>query len=73
MASDLNKPNGQAVIMPKNGPAFVEALPVKKFHGVGTATAEKMQRPGIDTGADLKEMRLEFLIHHFGKSGPLFP
>lgn len=24
MASDLNKPNGQAVITPKNGPAFVE-------------------------------------------------
>ncbi len=35
MASDLNKPNGQAVITPKNGPGFVEALPVKKFHGVG--------------------------------------
>jgi DNA polymerase-4 len=29
MASDLNKPNGQAVITPKNGPGFVEALPVK--------------------------------------------
>lgn len=24
MASDLNKPNGQAVITPKNGPAFVD-------------------------------------------------
>jgi DNA polymerase-4 len=34
MASDLNKPNGQAVITPKNGPAFVEGLAVKKFHGV---------------------------------------
>ncbi len=29
MASDLNKPNGQAVITPKNGPAFVEQLAVK--------------------------------------------
>jgi DNA polymerase-4 len=29
MASDLNKPNGQAVITPKNGPGFVEALPVR--------------------------------------------
>ena len=43
MASDLNKPNGQAVITPKNGPAFVEQLAVKTFHGVGPATAEKMQ------------------------------
>jgi DNA polymerase-4 len=72
MASDLNKPNGQAVITPKNGPAFVEGLPVKKFHGVGPATAEKMHRLGIETGADLKARSLDFLIEHFGKSGPYF-
>ncbi|MDK4728748.1 DNA polymerase IV [Rhizobium phaseoli] len=72
MASDLNKPNGQAVITPKNGPAFVEALPVKKFHGVGPATAEKMHRLGIEIGADLKARSLDFLIEHFGKSGPYF-
>ncbi|KKZ83437.1 DNA polymerase IV [Rhizobium phaseoli] len=72
MASDLNKPNGQAVITPKNGPTFVEALLVKKFHGVGPATADKMHRLGIDTGADLKGKTLEFLVEHFGKSGPYF-
>ncbi|MDL2409163.1 DNA polymerase IV [Rhizobium calliandrae] len=72
MASDLNKPNGQAVITPKNGPSFVEALPVKKFHGVGPATAEKMHRLGIDTGADLKQQTLELLAEYFGKSGPYF-
>ncbi len=72
MASDLNKPNGQAVITPKNGPAFVEGLEVKKFHGVGPATAEKMHRLGIQTGADLKAQSLQFLTQHFGKSGPYF-
>ncbi|WP_105403613.1 MULTISPECIES: DNA polymerase IV [Neorhizobium] len=72
MASDLNKPNGQAVITPRNGPAFVEVLPVNKFHGVGPATAEKMHRLRIETGADLKEKTLEFLVEHFGKSGPYF-
>ncbi|MBB1248559.1 DNA polymerase IV [Rhizobium sp. G21] len=72
MASDLNKPNGQAVITPKNGPAFVESLAVSKFHGVGPATAEKMHRLGIETGADLKAKSLEFLAAHFGKSGPYF-
>ncbi|MGO8316050.1 DNA polymerase IV [Rhizobium johnstonii] len=72
MASDLNKPDGQAVITPKNGPVFVEALPVKKFHGVGPATAEKMHRLGIETGADLKACSLDFMIEHFGKSGPYF-
>ncbi len=69
MASDLNKPNGQAVITPRRGPAFVEALPVAKFHGVGPATAAKMARLGIETGADLKARSLEFLREHFGKSG----
>jgi DNA polymerase-4 len=72
MASDLNKPNGQAVITPKNGPAFVEGLAVKKFHGVGPATAEKMHRLGIQTGADLKTKSLQFLSQHFGKLGGYF-
>ncbi|TAX46519.1 DNA polymerase IV (plasmid) [Rhizobium leguminosarum] len=72
MASDLNKPNGQAVITPKNGPGFVEALPVKKFHGVGPATAERMRKYGIETGLDLKSKSLAFLQEHFGKSGPYF-
>jgi DNA polymerase-4 len=69
MASDLNKPNGQAVITPRMGPSFVEALAVKKFHGVGPATAAKMEKLGIHTGADLKEKPLAFLQQHFGKSG----
>ncbi|NKJ37337.1 DNA polymerase-4 [Rhizobium sp. SG570] len=72
MASDQRKPDGLFVITPKNGPAFVEALPVKKFHGVGPATAEKMQKLGIETGADLKARDLSFLQQHFGKSGPYF-
>ncbi len=69
MASDLNKPNGQAVITPRNSPLFVEGLAVKKFHGVGPATAAKMERLGILTGADLKTKSLAFLQEHFGKSG----
>jgi DNA polymerase IV len=69
MASDLNKPNGQAVITPRMGPPFVETLAVKKFHGVGPATAAKMEKLGIYTGADLKAKPLAFLEQHFGKSG----
>jgi len=72
MASDLNKPNGQAVITPKKGPGFVETLPVKKFHGVGPATAERMRKYGIETGLDLKSKSLMFLQEHFGKAGPYF-
>ena len=35
LASDHRKPDGLFVITPKMGPAFVERLPVEKFHGVG--------------------------------------
>lgn len=69
LASDLNKPNGQAVITPARGPSFVAELAVGKFHGIGPATAAKMQRLGIATGADLRDKPVEFLRQHFGKSG----
>jgi len=51
------------------GAAFVEALPIGKFHGVGPVTADKMNRLGILTGADLRKQSLVFLQQHFGKSG----
>jgi DNA polymerase IV len=72
LASDHRKPDGLFVITPKMGPAFVEVLPVGKFHGVGPATTAKMNRLGIETGLDLKAQTLSFLQQHFGKSGPYF-
>jgi DNA polymerase-4 len=69
LASDQNKPDGLCVVTPARGEAFVAALPVKRFHGVGPVTAAKMARLGIETGADLKAMSLEFLQHNFGSSG----
>jgi DNA polymerase-4 len=72
LASDHRKPDGLFVITPKMGPAFVEKLPVEKFHGVGPATTAKMNRLGIATGLDLRAQTLPFLRQHFGKSGPYY-
>ena len=72
LASGHRKPNGQTVITPGMGPAYVEALPIGRFHGVGPATEAKMLRLGIATGADLKSKSMEFLQHHFGKAGPYY-
>lgn len=66
LASDQNKPNGICVIPPHHGAAFVAALPVKRFHGVGPVTARKMEALGILTGADLRDQSLTFLQRHFG-------
>src|SRR5215469_16773281 len=72
LASDHRKPDGLFVITPKMRPSFVETLPVRKFHGIGPATARKMARLGIETGLDLKGQTLKFLQHHFGKAGSYY-
>jgi len=72
LASARRKPNGQFAIQPHEGEAFVEALPVAKFHGVGPATAKKMHELGIHTGADLRTWSLNDLQARFGKAGPWY-
>lgn len=72
LASDHRKPNGQFVISPEMGPAFVEALPVGKFHGIGPATSAKMNALGIFTGLDMRKQSLEFMSSNFGKSGAYY-
>lgn len=69
VASDINKPNGMAVITPDQAADFLEKLPIHRFFGIGKVTAEKMKNYGIHTGKDLKEKSLEFLASHFGKAG----
>jgi DNA polymerase-4 len=69
LASDQNKPDGLCVIPPHKGAAFVAALPVKRFHGVGPVTAAKMERLGIRLGADLAAWSQPELEAHFGSAG----
>jgi DNA polymerase IV len=69
LASDHRKPNGQFVITPEMGPAFVEALLVGKFHGIGPATSAKMNSLGLYTGLDMRNQSLEFMQVNFGKAG----
>jgi nucleotidyltransferase/DNA polymerase involved in DNA repair len=71
LASDHRKPNGQFVITPAMGPAFVEALPVGKFHGIGPATSARMNALGLHTGLDMRNQTLEFMQANFGKAGAL--
>jgi DNA polymerase-4 len=72
LASDHRKPDGLFVITPQMGPAFVETLPVRKFHGVGPATARKMAGLGIETGLDLRAQSQPLLQQHFGKAGSYY-
>jgi len=72
LASDHRKPNGQYVITPEMGPAFVETLPLGKFHGIGPATGAKMNAMGLYTGLDMRNQSLEFMQTNFGKAGSYY-
>lgn len=69
LASDYRKPNGQFVIRPHQGPGFVEGLAVGQFHGIGAATAARLNGMGIFTGADLRAQPEALLRQYFGKAG----
>jgi len=69
IASDHKKPDGLIVIAPEEAPAFLAALPIEKFFGVGKVTAAKLRDLDILTGADLKRLGEERLRDLLGKHG----
>lgn len=69
IASDLDKPDGLTVIRPERALAFLAALPIERFHGVGPSTARRMRALGIVTGADLQARDERALVAAFGRVG----
>ena len=68
-ASGMNKPDGLTVIRPEQAAAFLAALPIERFYGVGEVTARRMKEIGIHNGADLLQRPEKELAVHFGKAG----
>lgn len=71
-ASDFNKPDGITVIRPETASDFLEALPIRKFYGIGSATEKRLTAMGIFTGKDLKRLDRELLRRLFGKLGDFY-
>ncbi len=72
VASDQRKPDGIFLIKPDDVEAFIQALKIEKFFGVGEKTAEKMHRLNIHTGKDLLKYSLPSFTQYFGKAGLYF-
>ena len=72
LASGRNKPDGLTVIRPEEEEQVLRELPVAEFHGIGPATAGKLEAMGIHTGAQLAAHDREALRARFGKRGPYF-
>jgi DNA polymerase-4 len=68
IASELDKPDGLAVVTMHDLPARIWPLPVRKIHGVGPKSAAKLARLGIATIGELAAAEADWLIEHFGAS-----
>jgi DNA polymerase-4 len=69
IASGWKKPNSLFVILPEEITSFISALPVRKLHGVGKVTAEKLHSMNLQVCADLQKLSLRELTAKFGKFG----
>lgn len=69
IASDINKPNGQYVIVPDKVTQFITDLPLKKIPGVGKVTEKRLSELGLIYCRDVIDYDLSKLLNQFGKFG----
>ena len=69
LASDWRKPDGLFVIQPEEVDTFLLPLAVERIPGVGKVTGEKLKNLRVNTVADLRNLKLPALEHHFGRYG----
>ncbi|MDO5041069.1 MAG: DNA polymerase IV [Peptoniphilus sp.] len=69
IASDWNKPDGFMIIAPDDMPEILYKLDIKKVHGLGSISQNKLRNIGVNTIEDLMELSEEFLKDMFGKAG----
>jgi len=68
-ASDLDKPNGFAVIGRKDAPEFLKAMNVSAVYGVGPALARKLETDGLKTLKDVLTRSESELARGYGEAG----
>ena len=71
-ASDLDKPDGLAVIRPEGARAFLAGLPIQAFHGIGPAFERRLRAAGIHRGADLQALPEAAIVDLLGNPGRHF-
>ncbi|MGB5216677.1 MAG: DNA polymerase IV [Smithella sp.] len=69
MAAEMKKPLGITELWPQDIQNKLWPLPVKEMYGVGSRTAEKLNRLGIKTIGELAESDLNIIIRELGKAG----
>ena len=68
-ASDLDKPDGFAVLGRGDAPAFLAARPVEAVYGVGPAFARKLRADGLSTLAQVRRRGDAAMMKRYGEAG----
>ena len=69
IASDWRKPDGLFVIQPEEIETFLTPLPVGRIPGVGNVTEKRLEKIGIKTVGDLRNLESGMLEECFGRYG----
>jgi DNA polymerase-4 len=69
LASDWNKPDGIMEITEKMVPEILKPLPIRKVHGLGKKSVEKLNKIGIFTISDILNYDKNFFESYLGKFG----
>jgi DNA polymerase IV len=69
IASEMNKPDGWAIINEEDVPALLQKLPINKIPGIGPKTAQVMKELGIQAAVDVLRFSREFWVKRLGKGG----
>ena len=54
LASEMNKPDGLAIIRPSEVTTILDPMPVRRLHGIGAKTAARLEQQGIHTLGQLR-------------------
>jgi DNA polymerase-4 len=69
LASAERKPGGLTLIPPEGALAYLAALPIERYFGVGPKSAARLREVGIHNGADLADRSEATLQQLLGKHG----
>ena len=68
MASEFNKPNGIAIVMPEDLQTRIWPLACRKINGIGPKTNARLAGHGIETVGQLAAAPREWLLAQFGRA-----
>ncbi len=68
-ASDLDKPNGFAILGQADAMDFLQDKPVDFIFGVGPSFARSLAKSGLKTIADIRRRDDYYMMKHYGEAG----